>query len=34
MELQINGRGHAVAPQWRDETLLQVLREHLGLTGT
>ena len=34
MELQINGRRHAVAPEWRDETLLQVLREHLGLVGS
>lgn len=34
MELQINGRPHAVAAAWRDETLLQVLREHLGLVGT
>jgi isoquinoline 1-oxidoreductase alpha subunit len=33
MELQINGRPHAVAPQWQDEMLLQVLREHLGLVG-
>lgn len=34
MELQINAQRHAVAPAWRDETLLHVLREHLGLTGT
>jgi isoquinoline 1-oxidoreductase alpha subunit len=34
MELHINGRRHAVAPEWRDETLLYVLREHLGLVGT
>lgn len=34
MELQINGRPHAVAAEWRDEMLLQVLREHLGLVGS
>jgi isoquinoline 1-oxidoreductase subunit alpha len=34
MELQINGRPHAVAAEWRDESLLQVLREHLGLVGS
>lgn len=33
MELRINGRPHAVAPEWRDEMLLHVLREHLGLVG-
>lgn len=34
MDLHINGRRHSVAPEWRDESLLQVLREHLGLVGT
>ncbi len=33
MELRINGRPHAVAPDWQDERLLHVLREHLGLVG-
>ncbi|EYC51222.1 (2Fe-2S)-binding protein [Hylemonella gracilis str. Niagara R] len=34
MDLHINGRSHSVAPEWRDESLLQVLREYLGLVGT
>ena len=34
MKLLINGQDHAVAPEWQDETLLDVLREHLGLVGT
>ncbi|KQW46443.1 MULTISPECIES: (2Fe-2S)-binding protein [unclassified Roseateles] len=34
MDLLINGRRQAVAAEWRDETLLHVLREHLGLVGT
>lgn len=34
MELDINARPHAIAPAWRDERLLWVLREHLGLVGT
>ena len=33
MDLHINGRRHPVAPEWRDESLLYVLREHLGLVG-
>lgn len=33
MELAINGIARSVAPQWKDETLLAVLREHLGLVG-
>lgn len=33
MELSINGRTHAVPPEWRTESLLSVLREHLGLVG-
>jgi isoquinoline 1-oxidoreductase alpha subunit len=33
MELTINGTRRAVAPGWKDESLLAVLREHLGLTG-
>jgi len=34
MKLLINGQAHPVAPEWRNETLLDVLREHLGLVGT
>lgn len=34
MKLLINGQTHTVAAEWRDETLLDVLREHLGLVGT
>ncbi len=33
MHLHVNGSLSAVAPAWRGETLLMVLREHLGLTG-
>jgi isoquinoline 1-oxidoreductase alpha subunit len=33
MQLQVNGRVVPVAPEWRDEQLLFVLREHLGLSG-
>lgn len=33
MDLHINGRRYTVAPEWRDESLLHVLREHLGLVG-
>lgn len=34
MELDVNGHRHTIAPAWRDERLLWVLREHLGLVGT
>lgn len=34
MELTVNERRHPVAAEWRDERLLWVLREHLGLVGT
>ncbi len=34
MDLTVNGRQYAVAPAWRDESLLNVLREHLGMIGT
>jgi isoquinoline 1-oxidoreductase alpha subunit len=34
MNLLINGQAHAVALEWQDETLLDVLREHLGLVGS
>ena len=34
MELRINERTHAVPLEWRAESLLHVLREHLGLVGT
>ena len=33
MDLLINGRSVAVPPEWRAETLLNVLREYLGLVG-
>lgn len=33
MKLLINGSPHDVAPEWREDTLLAVLREHLGLVG-
>jgi isoquinoline 1-oxidoreductase alpha subunit len=34
MQLRVNGSAHDVPDTWRDETLLSVLREQLGLTGT
>ena len=34
MELSINGRTEPVDPAWHGESLLSVLREHLGLVGT
>lgn len=34
MDLNVNGRRRAVAPEWQSESLLDVLREHFGLTGT
>lgn len=33
MNLNINQASHAVEPAWQDESLLAVLREHLGLCG-
>jgi len=33
MEITVNGSLRSVAPEWRDEALLYVLREHLDLTG-
>jgi isoquinoline 1-oxidoreductase alpha subunit len=33
MRLTVNGAPANVPPEWRDESLLQVLREHLGLAG-
>lgn len=33
MNLNVNQTTHAVSPAWQDETLLAVLREHLGLCG-
>ncbi len=33
MQLLVNGRTLAVDSSWRDDSLLMVLREHLGLTG-
>jgi len=34
MKLIVNGTEHQIEPEWRNETLLTVLREHLNLTGT
>lgn len=34
MQLNVNGLIRAVEPPWRDETLLDLLREHLGLSGS
>ncbi len=34
MKLKVNGAVHEVAGEWQEETLLSVLREHLGLTGS
>lgn len=34
MELRINGEKWNIPPAWRDETLLSVLREQIGLVGT
>ena len=34
MKLNINGVERQVATDWQDETLLTVLRDHLGLPGT
>lgn len=33
MDLKINDRPHPIPPEWQAETLLAVLREHLGLVG-
>ncbi len=34
MKLTINGKSHEISAEWRDTSLLMVLREHLGYTGT
>lgn len=34
MQINVNSTPVQVPPQWQDETLLIVLREHLGLVGT
>jgi isoquinoline 1-oxidoreductase alpha subunit len=34
MKVKVNEAEHHVAADWHDETLLTVLREHLGLAGT
>jgi isoquinoline 1-oxidoreductase subunit alpha len=34
MNLQVNQQTHAVPIEWQGETLLSLLREHLGLTGS
>ena len=34
MKLTVNGVGREVSPDWQNESLLTVLREHLSLLGT
>ena len=34
MKLKVNGAEYEVAADWYNESLLMVLREHLGLTGS
>ena len=34
MNLLVNRQRFSIPPPWQDETLLHVLREHLGLVGT
>ena len=34
MQLRINDRNHAIPEAWQDESLLNVLREPLGLVGS
>jgi isoquinoline 1-oxidoreductase subunit alpha len=34
VDIRVNGQSKAVAPEWQDESLLSVLREHFGLFGT
>ena len=34
MRLKVNGTEYEIASDWQDESLLDVLRGHLGLTGT
>jgi isoquinoline 1-oxidoreductase subunit alpha len=34
MFIKVNGRARDVTSEWHDESLLSVLREHLGLLGT
>ncbi len=34
MKLNVNGQTHSIPEEWRSGTLLDVLREVLGLTGT
>lgn len=34
MKLRVNGTTHDIPAHWRDDSLLAVLRDHLGLTGT
>ncbi len=34
MQITINSKLRPVAPEWQEETLLNVLREHFGLVGT
>ncbi|MEM7253401.1 MAG: (2Fe-2S)-binding protein [Pseudomonadota bacterium] len=34
MNITINRSIRSIPPEWRDQSLLDVLRDHLGLTGT
>ena len=34
MKLNINGIDYDVGSDWQNESLLDVLRDHLGMTGT
>ncbi len=34
MKLKINGDFHEIPALWQDATLLTILRDHIGLTGT
>ncbi len=34
MDLRVNGTSHAIPAAWQGESLLHLLREHLGLHGT
>ena len=34
MDIMVNGARHGIPSEWAGETLLAVLREHLGLVGT
>ena len=34
MKITVNDVDYEVDPEWQNETLLDVLRDHLGITGT